>query len=130
MAQDRSTSRTPTRYVGRGPQGTITAEEARALLDEHARSGLTLKAFCLARGLGPQRLSWWKTRFAQQTTDRVTPSPAPLVAVDVRPSAPASSVTTFEPFELRLDDTRALRIPSRFDPAALRCLLGVLAEAT
>ena len=54
----------PRPYVGSGRNGLITEGDARALLDEQARSGMTLQAFAIARGLEPQRLSWWKSKFA------------------------------------------------------------------
>lgn len=57
-----STSAIPP-FRGSGPGGTLTEADARKLLDEHARSGLSLNAFAARRGLSGERLGWWLCRF-------------------------------------------------------------------
>lgn len=74
MADDTSPP-TPAPFVGSGPNGQITEGEARALLDELADSGLTLREFTLARGLKPQRLSWWKSHLAGKHPPRTARRP-------------------------------------------------------
>ncbi|HEU4411696.1 MAG TPA: hypothetical protein VFS43_41015 [Polyangiaceae bacterium] len=64
-----------------------TEARARAVLDAWERSGLTLAAFARQRGLGPQRLAWWRKRLAE-TSHGTSPSPVSLVPVTLRP-APA-----------------------------------------
>jgi hypothetical protein len=57
------------------------------VLEACDRSGLTLSAFARQRGVGPQRLAWWRKRLSEPS--RVTSSPpVSLVPVTVRP-APA-----------------------------------------
>lgn len=64
-----------------------TEARARAVLEAWDRSGLTLSAFARQRGVGPQRLAWWRKRLSERS--RVTNSPpVSLVPVTVRP-APA-----------------------------------------
>ena len=74
-------SSAPRPYVGSGRNGLITAEEARSLLDQQARSGLSLQAFARSLGIRPQRLSWWKSEFAGKHAPRARrPSPADAAA--------------------------------------------------
>jgi hypothetical protein len=41
-----------------------TRAAARAVLEEAARSGLSLRAFALREGIRPRRLYWWKKELA------------------------------------------------------------------
>lgn len=141
MAHD--ASRPPAPFVGRGPNGQITEDEARALLDELGRSGLTLRDFTLARGIKPQRLSWWKSKLAGKHPRRpsrpsrakaarsappprfvplVVDRPPPTVAVEAAP-APRGA------YEVALGEALTLRIPHDFHDATLARIVRVLREA-
>jgi hypothetical protein len=115
----------PPRFVGSGPGGTLTEKDARALLAEQARSGLTLPDFARSKGLSPQRLFWWRTKFARQ---KAPPAPPTFVPVAVAPP-PAARAAGTAAFELVLPHGGTVRIPPDFAPDALARLLRVLAEA-
>ena len=131
-----SRSPSPPPFEGHGPNGTLTAADARALLSECERLGMDLAPFARSKGLHPQRLSWWKTKFA-----RLAPPPQPPPARLAAPTAPflpvrvetAAALSTTPPvvdapFEIVLG-ARMLRVPQRFSAAALTELLAVLEGA-
>jgi len=88
--------------------------EITAILTQYRRSGLAQRAFAQRHGLSLSTFSRW-LRLAQ------APGAADFVRVAL-PTIPAGDA-----FELVLTDGRHLRVPARFDPAALRTLLEVLA---
>jgi hypothetical protein len=63
------------------------------VLDACDRSGLTLAAFARQRGLGPQRLTWWRKRLAETSSCETNSPPVSLVPVTLRP-APAIALGT------------------------------------
>jgi hypothetical protein len=138
-------SSAPRPYVGSGRNGLITAEEARSLLDQQARSGLSLQAFARSLGIRPQRLSWWKSEFAGKHAPRARrPSPADAAAPRFLPvvvpgdssptrrTAPSAAVIAAAParYELLVGDALTLRIPQDFRDDALARIVRVLREAT
>lgn len=126
-----SRSPSPTPFVGHGPNGTLTAADARSLLTECERLGMDLAPFARSKGLHPQRLSWWKTKFARQTPPPQPPSsPAARTSpfLPVRVEATAAQPVADAPFELLLG-ARTLRVPQHFSAAALAQLLSVLEGA-
>lgn len=149
---DAAPSPAPHPYVGSGRNGLITEDDARALLDEQAHSGMTLQAFAIAHGLKPQRLSWWKSKFAGKHDRRPTRTRAatratatttttaqrfvPVVvhgdATPTRRTAPSAAVV-HDPraaYELDLGDALTLRIPHDFRDDALARIVRVLRGAT
>lgn len=131
-----SRSPSPPPFEGHGPNGTLTADDARALLTECERLGMELAPFARSKGLHPQRLSWWKTKFARQAPP---PQPPPAsLAVPASPflsvrvetaSVPAAMPPVADaPFEVVLG-ARTLRVPQRFSAAALAELLSVIEGA-
>ena len=149
---DAAPSPAPRRYVGSGRNGLITEDDARALLDEQARSGMTLQAFAVARGLKPQRLSWWKSKFAGKhdrrpartraatraaapattTAQRFVPLVVHGATTPTRKTAPSAAVvqTPRAAYELDLGAALTLRIPHDFRDDALARIVRVLREAT
>ena len=145
---DAASSPAPRPYVGSGRNGLITEDEARSLLDEQARSGMTLQDFAVARGLKPQRLSWWKSKFTgkhrprppRSRTRTASPTAAPrFVPVVVqgatsptRRTVPSAAVVhpAHAPYELDLGRDLTLRIPHDFRDDALARIVRVLREAT
>ncbi len=127
----------PPPFVGRGPDGTLTAQDARELLAECEASGMTLADFARSKGMHPQRLGWWKTKFARQAPpprDPPTPVTAPAtpfvpVRVLTTPQPPAPPLSSATPFEIVLGDARTLRVPQQFSATALAQLLAVLEGA-
>ena len=119
-------------YVGRGPSGTLTEQDARELLAEFSTSGLSLAAFARARGLHPQRLGWWKTQLARRAA-QPEPAPSELPAaptfLPIHVAAPAPVARLAVPFEVVLPDGRIVRVPQDFAAPALAELLAVLGAA-
>ena len=93
----------------------MTAEQARALLDEQAQSGQTIKEFARLRGLTPSALYAWNKRFA---------APAKLVRVRVK-QAPTSSRATCT-LEVVMRAGHVVRVAHDFDEAVLMRLVRAL----
>ncbi len=141
MAVDPSSP--PARFVGSGPGGLITETEARALLDELAGSGMTLRDFARSKGFKPQRLDWWRAKFAgkhkhrsRTKTPRAASAPrfVPVVADThslTHRTSPSAAVVPAPRglYELALPGAVTLRIPHDFHDESLARILRVLHEA-
>jgi transposase-like protein len=100
-----------------------TREEARRVLDECARSGLSVEAFARQRGLRSKRLLRWRTRLGlPKLTRGRRPAPPRFAPVIALPSPRTSGLT------LRVGDDVALRFEdaSTVDPSWLAALLREL----
>ena len=138
MAQGPSKATTSAAGIGIQRANPLTEQQARLLLEEHARSGMTVSAFCLSKGLKRDRLIWWQKKFTSTSKATVPASPATrLVEVKMASestrtpetlASPQASGLQQGPFELCLGDTRRLRVPHDFQEASLQRLLRVLAE--
>ena len=145
---DAASSSSPHPFVGSGPNGTLTEVDARTLLDEQAHSGLSFQHFAFARGLSPQRLSWWKSKFEGKHPPRAArrprgkkPRPAasprfvPVVAAGTAPltrrTAPTAAIvpTARGAYELALGGALTLRIPHDFADDTLARIVRVLQGA-
>ena len=96
-------------------------------------SGLTAKEYAAEVGVNAHSLSWWKWHLASVASGK----PAGLGRTRRRRKAAIdeTAAVTFvelpsavvaEPFEIVLPSSLRVRVPSSFDPAALRRLLDVL----
>jgi transposase-like protein len=108
----------------------------RRVLRQWQRSGQGVRAFCSAYGLSePLFYGWRRTiqerdRQAEPRSRRGPRQARGPVAVDGLPSfVPVTIAAAAATLEVVLGDGRVVRVPSGFDAAALRQLLGVLAEA-
>ena len=103
------------------PRTTTTREareaRCRALLDEHAASGLSLKRFAASKGIPYTTLISWRKKLRDRDSAPTPPQLLPVKLID-RPAEAA--------FDLSLPGGRTLRIPPRFSPDALDRLLAVL----
>jgi hypothetical protein len=145
---DTMSSPSPSAVVGVGPGGTLTEAEARALLEEQPRSGLSFTEFARSKGLPMQRLGWWKARLTGKLVDRsvhatsrtratTTPHFVPVIATSAASAAPThrtASTAAVVPaargvFELALPGALTLRIPHDFHEGSLARILRVLREA-
>jgi len=148
---DTMSSPSPSAVVGVGPGGTLTEAEARALLEEQPRSGLSFTEFARSKGLPMQRLGWWKARLTGKLVDRsvhatrrtratTTPHFVPVIATSTTSAAGAApthrtaSTAAVVPaargvFELALPGALTLRIPHDFHEESLARILRVLREA-
>ncbi len=94
-----------------------TPADINAMIAQYRASGLTRRDFAKRHGVAPATLARWLQR---KPTEQESTKFVRVVAA----TTPAASTW----FELALPDGRRLRIPAGCDPAALRSLLGVLAE--
>lgn len=138
MAQGSSKATTSAAGIGIQRASPLTEQQARLLLEEHARSGMTVSAFCRSKGLKRDRLVWWQKKFASPSTP-ATPSSAPraprLLPVAIasgptqkRNAVPEGGSSLQSHFDLWLGETRRLRVPHDFQETSLQRLLRVLAE--
>lgn len=100
-----------------------------------ADSGLTLKEFATEIGVNANTLAGWRWRIqnkAKRVAVGARSSAPPFLEIvaprdEVRPETPAAVIErAAEPFELVLGGGHRIRVPVRFDPAALRRLVEVL----
>jgi len=103
--------------------------EIRAILEAHAKSGLSLLAFSQDQDLCYASLRRWRIQHGRRSQDSDDPSPLcrrgstpRFVPVQVEPPS------TKGEFGLSWPSGRSLRIPAGFDPDELRRVLAVLEE--
>ena len=108
-----------------------TGEKWRRCIERWIQSGLTASAYAARVGLNVHTLRKWKYLLDRQdrqamrlAAPQTLHTPASLPLIELRPRA--NSVD--ERIEVELGDGRRLRVPSTFEPQALRRLLGVLGE--
>jgi hypothetical protein len=87
-----------------------TPAEARAILDEQRRSGLTPTQFCRQRGWSADRLRYWLSRNIIE----------PDGFVEVRPALPATFL------EVAVGTNARIRVQPGFDAGLLRAVVGAL----
>ncbi|QDV39465.1 IS66 family insertion sequence element accessory protein TnpA [Tautonia plasticadhaerens] len=110
----------------------------RRTMAEHARSGLSIAAFCRREGLTPHSFRWWRQELArrdrQATTDGVDQVPGPSTDLVVRSAflpvrvvqdAP-EPVLERVPIEIVLPEGPTVRVNRGFDPPTLDAVLSVL----
>src|SRR5689334_19483219 len=98
----------------------------RRTIAEHARSGLSIAAFCRREGLTPPTFRWWRQELARRdrrgTTDGADQAPSPttelairsaFVPVQVIPDAPAP-VPGWSPIEIVLPAGPTVRVTPGF----------------
>lgn len=117
--------RPPTGYVGSGPQGTLTREDARQLLEEWAASGKALTVFGAEKGMSGSRLGWWRTKFARERREGSGGASGPSFVPVVTRAAEATPAASSH-LELVLEGGRMIRVPGGFDEGALRRLIAIL----
>ena len=86
------------------------------------RSGLTAKAFAVARGVAPSTLTWWKWRLAHGPAVAAPHDVPRLVPVQIEPAARAPTAPAWE---LALADGHVLCVHADIAPEALRAVLDV-----
>ena len=101
-----------------------------------ADSGLTLKEFAAEIGVNANTLAGWRWRIQTRKCEEVSRQPSTprfleIVAApgDERPPEDGEQrapEVAAEPFELLLGGGHRIRVPVRFDPAALRRLVDAL----
>lgn len=99
-----------------------TEARRRAHVEEQARSGLTVAAYCAGRGLSRWTLYEWRRRLRAERTRSFVP-----VTVVARPGATATpAVGSSAGVEVVLAGGRRLRLERGFDPATLSAAVETL----
>src|SRR5262249_8622003 len=104
-------------------------------VDRWKESGLTAAEFAAEMGINPRTLTHWKWHLGaeaargREDTSRPQAAPPKFVEVVAAPTAiaPDAAAQKTEPLEVVLRDGLVVRVPARFDQAALRRLLVALA---
>lgn len=114
--------------------------DARAFVDEHAASGLTIAAFAQARGIAAQRLKRWRRRLgirseiAARQGRPATASAAPAVVRIARVERAAPPVGVASPpvgAVLTIEVGRArVAVPAGFDAGTVRAVVDALVAAS
>jgi hypothetical protein len=83
-----------------------TEADARHVLADWQRSGLTLEAFARSRGLVPQRLAWWRKRLRATRPDAITSMtfvPAEVIGTAGAADGPAAVIRLRDGIVIELD---------------------------
>lgn len=91
-----------------------------------AASGQTPSAFARAKGFGPYRVSYWRTRLDERRETRVGPGKAGFVPVAVRDEEQACADTTDRRVEVTLPNGRVVTFAGTWDAAAIAPWLHAL----
>jgi len=119
---------TQRRRAGVGSARRWSEAEARRVVEDWRRSGLSLAGYTRREGFGYERVARWKRRLARRSV-AAPPRRARVARLGMRPvqvvgSGPAA---VFAPgFELVLASGHRVRVPAAFDEGALRRLLALL----
>lgn len=107
--------------TGRRNSQQWTEAEARAALRDFANSGLSTSAFARTRGISPQRLAYWRKRFAEA-------GPVAFVAVSLASATRAPSGTERAHIEIAYHDDVVLRVREDIDVEQLARIALALAR--
>jgi transposase-like protein len=94
-----------------------------ATVREWERSGLSMREFCVRRGLKAPTLAWWR-----QEIKRLGGKDREKGRVELIEIAHGGTTSADCSFEIELANRLRVHVPARFDAAALKELLGVLAS--
>lgn len=107
-----------------------TPEQAKVVLDELERSGMSPRAFAARRGMDPERLYRWRARLSGSTTRSIAKVTAPgFTEVSVSGAPVAHYRTLGNGFEIVMTSGVLVRVGPSFEPSALRELLAVVTDA-
>lgn len=100
-----------------------TAQDAKAAVEEWAKSKLSAAAFAREHGFDPQRLYWWRRRGIG-----VSPENVPAVTFEEVDLAGANAIGDRHEgrFEIEFRGGCVVRVPGEFEENALRRLLAVV----
>lgn len=102
--------------------GQWSEVEARGVLEAWRRSGLSIERFAKQRGFVPQRLRWWKVKFAAAEKE-VAVSAAPAL-LPVRFTS--DSAKRGEPVTVLLRTGHMLKVSHGFDEGAFARVVALL----
>ena len=97
----------------------------RLVLEEHGRSGLSVREFCSREGLSVASFYGWKRTLRSRDANA---APVELVPVEVVDSI-GSSTESAPPLEVTTPSGYTLRFPATLAPRQLDALLGAIAQS-
>jgi hypothetical protein len=100
-------------------------EQARDVLDEADRSGLSDPGFARTQGLHPTRLSFWRKRLGRPRPDAAASGRPTFVEVRARPTADPGPVPQSQ-VKVHLQNGRQVDVPLEVDLVALGRLLDAV----
>lgn len=100
-------------------------EQARHVLDEADRSGLSDPRFARTQGLHPTRLSFWRKRLGRPRPEAAARGPLSFVEVRARPRPP-QDVADSSRVKVHLPNGRQVDVPLEVDLVALGRLLDAV----
>ena len=112
-----------------------SAEQARGMLAEAERSGLSDRVFAGERGIDAQRLRWWRARLgagSEATTTRRPTKTKTKAKAKTRSMkfaevvARRSTATAVTTIEIEVANGRRVKVPSTIEVDALRRLLDAV----
>lgn len=119
-----------------GSMKTARARQMRRVLARWERSGLTQREFAARNGLTPTTISWWRHVFRRAAegeqpsrsngSARRAPGTGGRDASFVEVTLPAPADSGSAGFEVVLRTGHVVRVPARFDAAALRAVVAAL----
>jgi hypothetical protein len=102
-----------------------------------AAGGLSIRAFCRARGLSEQNFHWWRRELRRRDAEKTVPAFVPVHVASEVPGRPrlagTSSLATpsmapLGTVEIVLPGDRRVRVTGKVDRQQLADVLGVLEE--
>ncbi len=101
-------------------------DDARRVLDEVARSGLSMTAFARRHGFNVQRIAWWKKQLAKTNGTTLT-----LVPLTVKAAPPFACATRVGALTIDIDGVRIeVGDPAQVAPQWLVALIDALQRRT
>ena len=110
----------------------------RRTIADQARSGLSVRAFCVREGLEPWNFHWWRQALARRDREVLSartvaptnatndlPAPVAFLPVCVVQDG-ADTIVATTPIEIVLPAGLTVRVGRGFDPIALDAVLSVL----
>lgn len=97
--------------------GQWSEVEARGVLEAWRRSGLSIERFAKQRGVVPQRIRWWKAKFA--SAEKSTPAVLPV-------HVNAEARRRGEPVTVLLRTGHMLKVSHGFDEEAFTRIVTLL----
>jgi hypothetical protein len=97
-------------------------------VERWAKSGLGARQYAAATGLNANTLLYWRWQLGAGPgrAKRATPARAGFVEIVACETAPPARAETALPFEVVLASGLTVRVPTSFEVAALRRLVGAL----
>jgi hypothetical protein len=81
---------------------TPAARQWRALVEEHAASGLTNKAFAAEKNVNPRTLAWWRSKLKHADTTPQLPARQPMFTEAVVDRGDLTVVLALESFDAHI----------------------------